>query len=80
MTGRGIARDGYPVWIDGNVRGRVTSGSPAPYLKKNIGMAYIAPEYAGVVREIQIEIRGNLVPARLAPLPFYKRAKPGTRS
>jgi aminomethyltransferase len=80
MTGRGIARDGYPVWIDGKVQGRVTSGSPAPYLKKNIGMAYIAPEYAGVVREIQIEIRGNLVPARLAPLPFYKRAKPGTRS
>src|SRR5438445_544490 len=75
MADRGIARDGYPVWTDGRVVGRVTSGSYAPYLKKNIGLAYVPPEYAETGREIQVEIRGSRVAARLAPLPFYKRAK-----
>ncbi|MGH9374891.1 MAG: glycine cleavage system aminomethyltransferase GcvT [Terriglobia bacterium] len=75
MVERGIARDDYPVWIDGKNRGRVTSGSFAPYLKKNIGLAYVPPEYAGPGREIQIEIRGKLTAARQTPLPFYRRAR-----
>jgi aminomethyltransferase len=75
MTGRGIARDGYPVWVDGRSVGRVTSGSYAPYLKKNIGLAYVPPSLAEVGRGIQVEIRGNLVSAGIVPLPFYKRAK-----
>jgi len=75
MAGRGIARDAYPVWIDSRVVGRVSSGSYAPYLKKNIGLAYVPPEYAETGREIQVEIRGSRVAARLAPLPFYKRSR-----
>lgn len=75
MTDRGIARDGYAVWIEGKVAGRVTSGSPAPFLKKNIGLAYVPPQHAQVDREIQIEIRGKLAAARLVPIPFYKRPK-----
>lgn len=75
MTARGIARDGYSVLVDGTAVGRVTSGSYAPYLKKSIGLAYVPPEHAEVGREIQIEIRGKAVPARLVLLPFYKRPK-----
>ncbi len=75
MTARGIARDGYSVLVDGKAVGRVTSGSYAPYLKKSIGLAYVPPEHAEVGREIQIEIRGKAVPARLVLLPFYKRPK-----
>lgn len=75
MTERGIARDGYPVMIDGKTAGKVTSGSPAPFLNKNIGMAYLPPEFAQVGREIQIEIRGKAVSARQVALPFYKRRK-----
>jgi len=75
MTERGIARDGYPAWIGGQAVGKVTSGSPAPFLKKNIGLAYLPPEQVEVGREIQIEIRGNLAAARIVPLPFYKRKK-----
>jgi len=75
MTERGIARDGYAVLIDGDAAGRVTSGSPAPFLKKNIGLTYLAPDKAEVGREIQVEIRGRPVAARLVPLPFYKRPK-----
>ena len=75
MIDRAPARDGYAVWIDGKSAGRVTSGSPAPYLKKNVGMAYVPPMGAGAGREIQIEIRGRLAAARVVPLPFYKRPK-----
>ena len=75
MIDRAPARDGYPVWVNGKKAGKVTSGSPAPYLKKNIGMAYVPPDGADVGREIQIEIRGRLAPARVVPLPFYKRPK-----
>jgi aminomethyltransferase len=75
MTGRGIARDGYPVLVDGKAMGRVTSGSPAPFLKKNIGMAYMPPGQTGAGHPIQIEIRGKPVSAVTVNLPFYKRPK-----
>lgn len=72
---RGIARDGQDVVIDGQAKGRVTSGSPAPYLKKNIGFAYIPTELAVIGNEIQIDVRGRLVKAQIVKTPFYKRAK-----
>jgi len=75
MIDRAPARDGYAVWIDGKCAGKVTSGSPAPFLKKNIGMAYVPPDDAQVGRELQVEIRGRMAPARIIPLPFYKRPK-----
>jgi aminomethyltransferase len=75
MSERGIARDGHSVWIEGKLAGEVTSGSPAPFLKKNLGMAYVPPQQAEVGREIQIEIRGKQVAARIVSLPFYKRSK-----
>ena len=75
MVSQGIARDGYSVYAEGKIAGVVTSGSYAPFLKKNIGMAYISPSLAEVGREIQVEIRGKLAGARIVPLPFYKRLK-----
>lgn len=75
MTERGIARDDQEVVINGAHVGRVTSGSPAPYLKKNIGMAYVPVEFAGEGQEIQIDVRGRLVGAQVVKTPFYKRKK-----
>jgi len=75
MTDRTIARDGYAVWVEGKQAGRVSSGSFAPFLKKNIGMAYLPPEFANVGREVSIEVRGRMAPAHLVPLPFYKRRR-----
>jgi aminomethyltransferase len=75
MLDRAPARDGYAVWIDGVAVGKVTSGSPAPYLKKNIGMAYVPTENAKIGEEIQIEIRGRLASGKIVPLPFYKRPR-----
>jgi len=75
VTDRGIARDHQDVVIDGNRVGHVTSGSPAPFLKKNIGLAYVPVEYASVGQAIQIDVRGRLVGAQITKTPFYKRQK-----
>ena len=76
MMERGIARDGYPV-VDaaGKKMGAVTSGSPAPFLKKNIALAYLPTELAVVDGEVAVEVRGNPVKARIVPTPFYRRPK-----
>ncbi|HET7286185.1 MAG TPA: glycine cleavage T C-terminal barrel domain-containing protein, partial [Pyrinomonadaceae bacterium] len=75
VTERGIARDHQDVVINGERVGQVTSGSPAPFLKKNIGLAYVPIEYATTGQEIQIDVRGKLVGAQIVKTPFYKRAK-----
>jgi aminomethyltransferase len=76
MVERGIARDGYKVWDESGAEiGYVTSGSPAPFLKKNIALAYVPPESAAVGRTVNVEIRGQGVRARVVPLPFYRRPK-----
>jgi aminomethyltransferase len=73
MLDKRIGRDGYPVVIGGQQAGKVTSGCPAPFLKKNIGMAYVPPSNNTVGAEIEISIRGQAAPARIVALPFYKR-------
>jgi len=76
MVDRGIARDGYKVRdTGGDEVGYVTSGSFAPYLKKNIALAYLPPEFAAPGTEAKVEIRGQGVTARVVPTPFYKRPK-----
>lgn len=75
MTEPGIARDGCDVYIDGEKVGQVTSGSPAPYLKKNIGLAFIPPQFANTGQELKIDVRGKHLAAEVVPTPFYKRQK-----
>jgi aminomethyltransferase len=76
MTDRGIARDGYKV-LDpaGREIGYVTSGSPAPFLKKNIALAYVSLEFAALGTELKVEIRGQGVTAQVVATPFYKKPK-----
>ena len=75
MTEPGIARDGYDVYIADKRVGYVTSGSPAPFLKKNIGLAFLPVEFANEGQEIKIEVRGKHLSAKVVPTPFYKRQK-----
>jgi aminomethyltransferase len=76
MVDRGIARDGYKVRDDaGKEIGYVTSGSPAPFLKKNIAMAYVPTAQASIGNTVQVEIRGQGVKAQVVPTPFYKCPK-----
>jgi aminomethyltransferase len=76
MVERGIARDGYRILNgSGQEIGYVTSGSYAPFLKKNIALAYVPPELSAVGSEVLVEIRGQGVKARVVPTPLYKRPK-----
>jgi aminomethyltransferase len=76
MTERGIARDGYRV-LDaaGCEIGYVTSGSPAPFLRKNIALVYVPPEFATIGTAVKVEIRGQGWAGVVVPTPFYKRSK-----
>jgi len=76
MTGRGIARDGYKVLDSGGKEiGYVTSGSPAPFLKRNIALAYVPPDFSPIGTSLQVEIRGQGVAAQVVETPFYKRPR-----
>jgi aminomethyltransferase len=75
MVDRGIGRDGFDVYIAGEKVGFVSSGSPAPYLKKNIGLAFVPTEFANIGQEIKIDVRGKHLAAQIVPTPFYKREK-----
>jgi aminomethyltransferase len=75
MREPGIARDGYDVYVEDDKVGTVTSGSPAPFLKKNIGLAFVPPEFANVGQELRIDVRGKRLAAEVVPTPFYKRQK-----
>ncbi len=73
VVGRGIARSHYPVFVGGNRVSEVTSGTFAPFLKKSIGLTYLPIESTEVGTDLEIEVRGKRIPARVVEIPFYKR-------
>ena len=73
---RGIPRDDYRVLdTDGSQIGYVTSGSYAPFLKKNIALAYVPMEHSAIDNVVAVEIRNQPVKCKVVPIPFYKRPK-----
>ena len=72
IEGRGIAREGYPVQIDGQRVGVVTSGTHSPTLEKAIGLAFVPP---GTQGGFDVIIRDKAVATRIVAFPFYKRKK-----
>jgi len=75
MRGRGIARHGYPVHRGDRPTGAVTSGTQSPSLGEAIAMAYVATADAEAGTMVDVEIRGQRVPAEVVALPFYRRAR-----
>jgi aminomethyltransferase len=73
MLGREIARDHYPVFVDGREAGHVTSGSPSITLKKNIGLAYLPAERASIGMTFEVMVRNKRAEAKIVKTPFYKR-------
>jgi aminomethyltransferase len=72
VEGRGIARHDYPVVVEGETVGHVTSGTMSPTLNEAVGLALVAPD---VEDEFEVAIRSRTVAAHTVPLPFYKREK-----
>jgi aminomethyltransferase len=75
ITGRGIARHGYPVLAGDRRTGVVTSGTHSPTLGRPIAMAYVAPGDAEPGTILAVEVREQPVSAEVVPLPFYKRER-----
>jgi aminomethyltransferase len=74
LRGRGIARHGYPLYAGDRLTGVVTSGTQSPTLGQAIAMGYVATTDAEPGTMIDVEIRGQRVPAEVVSLPFYRRA------
>jgi aminomethyltransferase len=74
MLGPEIAREHYPIRVDDQEVGHVTSGSPSITLKKNIGLAYLPVDLAAVGETCEVIIRKRACKAQIVPTPFYKRS------
>jgi len=73
LVDRGIARDHFPVWIDDQPAGHVTSGSYSPSLEKSIGMAYLPIDHEDPGSRLSVEVRGKRLAAQVVETPFYRR-------
>jgi aminomethyltransferase len=74
LPGKRVPREHYRVVVGAEEVGEVTSGTFSPTLEKPIAMAYVRPNFVSEGTELAIDIRGKLEPARVVPLPFYKRS------
>lgn len=73
MLERAIPRHDYEIADnEGNIIGKVTSGTMSPSLNTGIGMGYVKTEFTKTDTPINIVIRGKNVPAKVVKLPFYK--------
>src|SRR6185295_17454858 len=73
LAGKRIAREGAAVKANGATIGQVTSGTFSPTSNKTIAMAYVDPDRREPGTECQVDVRGKDEPARVVPLPFYRR-------
>jgi len=73
MNGRAIARHDYPVLVNDQPVGVVTSGTLSPTLECAVALAYVPPEFGSIGQDLNIEIRGKQYPATIVKKPFYKR-------
>jgi aminomethyltransferase len=73
LADKRIAREGFAVLKDGERVGVVASGTFSPTLEASIAMAYVPPALAAIDAPLQVDVRGQPVPATVVGLPFYKR-------
>ena len=71
MIDRGIPRHDYDLTDkDGNVIGRVTSGTMSPVLNKGIGMGYVNKAYSAIGTEVYLNVRNKMLKAKIVKMPF----------
>jgi aminomethyltransferase len=76
--GRAPAREGAEIaTADGTIGGKVTSGGFGPTLNGPCAMGYVAREHSAPGTKLDLIVRGKLLPATIAAMPFvpnrYKR-------
>jgi len=73
MVDKGIPRHDYLIKdAEGNLIGKVTSGTQSPTLGKAIGMGYVLSDLSAPDSEIWVEIRDKQVKAKVVRLPFVQ--------
>ncbi len=75
LEGRRVPREGYAVFAGDQRVGEVTSGTFSPTFTRPIAMAYVQAEAATPGTMLAVDIRSDRRPAKVVPLPFYRRAK-----
>lgn len=74
LEGNAFPRQHYKMFKDGVQIGEVASGVFSPSVAKGIGTAYVQSEFAKIGTELQVEIRGKMIPAKVAETPFWKHS------
>ena len=75
VTGRGIIREHQDIYLGDEKIGVTTSGTMCPFVGKALAMAYIDRSHAEEGTELEVDVRGRRVAAKIVPLPFYSRNK-----
>lgn len=70
---KSFPRKGYDLSVNGEIVGKITSGTVSPVLEKAIAMGYVKSELAAEGNEINFLIRGKEIPAKIVKLPFVKK-------
>ena len=65
LENRNIPRNGYDIYVNDNIEGKITSGTLSPILNIGIGLGYINKEYSKTGNEVFINIRNNKVKAEV---------------
>lgn len=73
MTGRGIAREGCPVYDGGRQVGVVTSGTHCPWVGQAVALDLVDAAYKEPGTPLQVDVRGRRVDAQVVKTPFYRR-------
>jgi len=76
MRDNAVARQGYPVLVEGKAVGTVTSGTASPTLHERIAMAYVPASAAAVGNGVEVVVRERPYAAEQVKLPFYRRTRP----
>ncbi len=65
LENRNIPRNGFDIYVNGNIEGKITSGTVSPILNIGIGLGYINRKYSKSGNEAFIKIRENMVKAEV---------------
>ncbi len=75
IAGKAFPRTGYDIVVEGEKRGRVTSGTFSPTLEKGIGLGYVTVDQAKPGNRIDIDIRNRHTPAMVSTVPFLRKTR-----